>query len=366
MKYEDTVDFSPLVELNKKPTHDLLYAILWILAVFGIIILGAVVSSIAIQLFGYFGIFAGLGLVIYSSIQQNKKRNAALEHFAAVNSWQYSIVYQQINKPGSVFSLGHSKTMHHIFSGTKRALPFNFYTYSYVVGYGKNEQIYDLQVFELTLPRTLPHMVIDSLVESGNGGQSTLPIDFAVSQKIELEGDFSEYFSLYAPDNYGITALTVLAPDVMETLMKFAAKCDIEIIQNKLYFYWPDIPENQKAFQDEFTTVDQVLDQTLKKLTKSDIYAAKNQEMVQSNARQAGGRLIKSWWNSTSMIALYVSILAIAYGSGALIGGDAGVTISFIAFVLIMIGGIIYALSYVARSASRARKRNDLKDRKYS
>lgn len=363
---EKPVDYSPLVGLTNKSGFSIVKVIAFIVGDFSIIILGAIVSSVAIQLIGYFGIFAGLGLFIYSSIQQNKKIDALMAQFALVNSWQYTAVNRQVKNVGTVFSVGHSKSMQNIFSGTKRDLPFSFYTYSYVVGYGKNQQVYDLQVFELTLPRTLPHMVIDSLVESGNGRGSTLPIEFAESQKIELEGDFSKYFALYAPDNYGITALTVLAPDVMETLMKFAASCDIEIIQNKLYFYWPSIPKNQKSYQDAFTTVDQVLDQTLKKLTKSDIYATKNHAMVQSKASTSGGRLVRSWWNSTTKTALSVVLLTFAYGSGALLGGDSGAVVNFITFVFIIVGGIVYVISLGIQATSRAKKRNDLKDRKFS
>jgi hypothetical protein len=366
MKQENVVDFSPLAELNKHKSHDILYAFVWIVAVMAVIILGALWSSVAVQLIGYFGIFVGLGLFIYSSIQTNKHRRAILAQFAAVNSWQYSEGSRDVSKVGTVFSLGHSRNMQNIYMGTSHGLPFRLYTYSYVVGYGKNQQIYDLQVFELALPRSLPHMVIDSLVEGGNGGRSTLPIEFAESQKIELEGDFSKYFSLYAPDNYGITALTVLAPDVMETLMKFAASCDIEIIQDRLYFFWPDIPGSQKSYQDIFTTVNQVLDQTLRKLTTSDIFASKNQAMVQSKASMSGSKLVKSWWNSTTKLGLMITGMIIAYSSSALVGGDAGITINFISFIMIAIGGLTYVISYIGQGIARAKKRSDLKDRKFS
>ncbi len=65
-------------------------------------------------------------------------------------------------------------------------------------------------------------MIIDSLVEEGNGNSSTLPIIFDRSQRLVLEGDFYKYFMLYAPDTYGITALTIIAPDAMEILMRHA------------------------------------------------------------------------------------------------------------------------------------------------
>ncbi|MCX6727379.1 MAG: hypothetical protein NTX11_01010 [Candidatus Saccharibacteria bacterium] len=360
------IDFSPLDSLNNKSGLDINFAILFILGIFGIIFGGAILSSVAIQLIGYFGILVGIGIFIYKSSQQSKAYNAALAQFATVNSWQFQTFGRDIDKIGTIFSLGHGRQMNSIYSGVNHDLPFQFYTYNYTIGYGKGQQIFDLQVFELTLPRALPHMIIDSLVEDGNHQASTLPIDYDESQKIELEGDFSKYFALYAPDNYGITALTVLAPDVMETLMQFAASCDIEIIQNKMYFYWPLVPGNKKAFQDMFASVDQVLNQTLRKLTSSDIYATPNQATIQSTASNQSNMLVKSWWNSTTKTAAFVIFLTLAYGSGALLGGDAGVVVNFITFVALIIGGIAYTLSYVVRGASRARKRNNLKDRRYS
>ncbi len=366
MKQENVVDFSPLAELNKHKSSDNLYIIVWIVIVSVVIVLGAFTKSVILQIISYFGIFVGLGFYVYSSYQADKKQQAVFTQFAAVNSWQYSEGSQDVSTVGTVFSLGHSRYMQNIYMGWSHGLPFRLYTYNYSVGYGKNEQYYDLQVFELTLPRSLPHMVIDSLVEGGNGGRSTLPIEFAESQKIELEGDFSKYFSLYTPDDYGITALTVLAPGVMETLMKFAASCDIEIIQDRLYFFWPDIPGSQKSYQDIFTTVNQVLDQTLRKLTTSDIFASKNQAMVQSKASILGSKLVKSWWNSTTKIALFVVLLTITYGSGALLIEDIGAAMGFITFAIVIIGGVIYVVSLGFQAVSRSKKRNDLKNRKFS
>src|SRR5690606_5391781 len=94
-----------------------------------------------------------------------------------------------------------------------------------------------VMVAAIELPHHMPHMVIDSLVEDTD--ISVLPVRFARSQKIDLEGDFYKYFAVYAPDRRELDALIVLAPDVMLTLLEQGAKGDIEFIDKRLYVYLP-------------------------------------------------------------------------------------------------------------------------------
>jgi hypothetical protein len=107
-----------------------------------------------------------------------------------------------------------------------------------------------------------------------------LPMQFSQSQRIHLEGDFSRYFALYAPDTYAITALTILAPDVMEIVMRYAGLCDIEIIDDKVYFYWPGVEVSVKSFENKFGTVQAVLAETYTKLSTSDVFAQQSQKRI--------------------------------------------------------------------------------------
>jgi hypothetical protein len=122
-----------------------------------------------------------------------------------------------------------------------------------------------------TLPRTLPQMVIDSHLDGGLANGSVLPITFDPSQRITAEGDFSKYFSLYAPSTYAVSLLSIIGPDVMQVLLERASGCDIEIIDQYMYFYWPFVSDSRAEYERMFTTADAVLQEVQRKLVSGDI-----------------------------------------------------------------------------------------------
>src|SRR3990167_9321722 len=158
---------------------------------------------------------------VVSIWKKTKKRNKqALIDFASVNTMRYIPASASASvKPGTLFEAGHSRRYGDTISGTLNGLLFEVYPYTYETGSGKHRQSHDAMIFEFTLPRVVPHFVIDSELED------VIPLVFHSSQKIELEGNFHKYFDLYAPDSYNITALTLLAPDTMEVLMQHSALC---------------------------------------------------------------------------------------------------------------------------------------------
>lgn len=89
-----------------------------------------------------------------------------------------------------------------------------------------------LGYFAITLPRRLPHMVLDA---TRNGrGMVTRP---RAGQALSLEGDFDSHFRLYAPNGYERDALYVFTPDLMALLIDEAGDLDVEIRDNQLIVY---------------------------------------------------------------------------------------------------------------------------------
>lgn len=244
--------------------------------------------------------------------RQIEINDKAVNEFVSENGLKYEASLGDItdSMPGSLFKIGESKQVKQVIYGNLWGYKVYLFTYEYAVRSGKSNRKYDATIVEITLPRKLPHMVIDSLVESGNGGLSTLPINFDKSQKINLEGDFYKYFSLYAPDSYGVSALTILAPDAMEALLKHAAFCDIEIIDDRLYFYWPDIPINGKSFEEKFVTVEQVLVEIGKKISKGNIFGNLTQAKVHSVTAKNGIRL-KNYFNPWLYVVSFIPMVGI-------------------------------------------------------
>jgi hypothetical protein len=315
-----------------------------------------------------FIIFLFIGACVYLYKSDSKKtlqidihNQKVFTDFAALNNFQYYFEDTRQRSPGTIFNLGDTRKANHIISGQLNNLSFLCYQYSYIIRGGKSAALFDVQIMELTLPQKLPHMIIDSLVENGNGQLSTLNIEFDKSQKLELEGDFYKYFSLYAPDKYGISALTVIAPDVMEVLMKHASTCDIEIIDNKLYFYWPDVAMSGSDYEEKFSTVNEVMRKIQDHLTDSNIYANSTQAIPQGTTAVAGERLKKgkNWLTITGTASL-IYIFGIVVPLSAIAPDVAGLMVLPLT-VLILIGALY--LLYIDKKKEKLRK--ELQARRY-
>jgi hypothetical protein len=87
----------------------------------------------------------------------------------------------------------------------------------------------------IPLDRMLPHMALSAKRGGASAGALGLvPLD-ATPQS--LEGDFDEWFTLYAPDGYERDALYVFTPDLMALLIDEVSLFDVEVIDDRLYVY---------------------------------------------------------------------------------------------------------------------------------
>jgi hypothetical protein len=82
----------------------------------------------------------------------------------------------------------------------------------------------------MLLDKHVPQIYLDS--RKGGGRRARYIVDR--SQRIGLEGDFDNYFSLYAPKGAETLALSIISPDLMETLMAVAGDYDIELYRDRL------------------------------------------------------------------------------------------------------------------------------------
>ena len=78
--------------------------------------------------------------------------------------------------------------------------------------------------------------MLDATSNNGLFG-SNLPATFDRDQKLSLEGDFDQYFSLYCPEGYEQDALYLFTPDIMARFIDHAAALDVEIVDDWLFLY---------------------------------------------------------------------------------------------------------------------------------
>lgn len=313
--------------------------------------------------FGIIGFFIVLITTIVLAVAEINKPNQIdfnnkeiFEKFASMNNFGYRFEDSTPRSPGSIFEYGINRKATHIITGNFRDLPFAFYKYSYIIRGPRTARKSDLQIIELTLPRKAPHMVIYSLVDYAIK-RANLKISFDRSQKLKLEGDIYQYFDLYASDKSGISALKAIAPDIIEVLMKYSAKCDVEIIDNKIYFYWPRIATTQQEYETYFTTVGMVLDKIQKILISNNFSA----QQSQSNAHDqdaAGYPKIKQH-KTGSYIIIILSIFLLI-----IISSSINLTIGLILILVFTVLAIALLLHTVFADVKKSKLEKEFLKRK--
>lgn len=208
-------------------------ALLTIIFIVGPIILGQVAPGILgtyrpTPLAAY-SVLAPVGVVFLAWFSfmdewlRQRVYNRGVARFAEANSLTpldeqelFQHIPPSVRRPGSYnhkvagysFSLDHTKVI--------------IFDYSYSVGSGKNRENYAFAVACITLSKQYPHVFLDGHANGKND-------HYARSQRLELEGDFSKYFDMYMPEGAAAGALTVLSPDVMQTLIDQGRPFDLEL-----------------------------------------------------------------------------------------------------------------------------------------
>lgn len=94
-------------------------------------------------------------------------------------------------------------------------------------------------VVKLEIQAEFPHLYLDAHNNDiGEGYRRT--------QRLQLEGNFNEYFNLYLPDGDQVDVLSVVTPDIMQVLMDSGRPYDIEIIGHNVF-----ICSRQPIYQQE-------------------------------------------------------------------------------------------------------------------
>ncbi len=241
----------------KKDTPKIAMEQAWVYPVSGIASgLFAIVftSFIAVQFPSYWFVTLALGVTIGGIVWNltyvyGKKqiiRRYQLYNFSRVNNFAYipklasgSPWGKVPQQPGMIFGIGHSERIADQISHEQH---FELANYYYVTGSGKNQQSHDWAYLKVPLKRRLPHMVLDAKKNNSKVfgfSLSNLPISFKKDQTLQLEGDFNNYFTLYAPKQYERDALYVFTPDLMALLIDETHQYDVEIIDDVLYVYSP-------------------------------------------------------------------------------------------------------------------------------
>ncbi len=358
MQATENINISALTRLGKIKFHG--WALFWALAwwVPAILIAMLFESKILAVIFTFLwlvGIGICLAIMIVGVKKYQKHKAALVAQLCQDNGWQFWVKPEIAieNLTGSIYKHGDKKEINYKIASQLDNFSFDIYEYSYVEGSGKSRTNYQLLIMDIPIERQWPHIIIDSFLESGYLG-SALPFDIEMMemQEFKLEGDFYKYFSVFAPKGTQIETLSMITPDVMQSLMNSVAKGDIEIIDQHLLFYWP-IVNGRPPFEDLFATVLAFTSQVKKKVSAN---------TVTSQAPVLSPKTESEELSAVGKIVTVIVLITLAAGFILALSTRVGMTIFLLFTILIMaiaILAIIFSQRRKNKLTNQLRERNE-------
>jgi hypothetical protein len=216
-----------------------------ILVVFGIVMLGVLAtifaevarsggSALPVMVTVLVLVVAGGTAIGWFSWRAARIRRYRLGMFAQANGMEYTDRVAAPALPGMIFGLGTGRLSSDVVRG-RRPRFVEFGNYQYTVKHGKSSTTYRWGYVAVKLDVPLPNIVLDALGNNGFG--SNLPTSFQREQRLSLEGDFDQHFTLYCPAGYEQDALYLFTPDIMARFIDHAAELDVEIVDDWMFLY---------------------------------------------------------------------------------------------------------------------------------
>lgn len=250
-------------------------------------------------------------VVLHYIFHGSKKQQARLVYFAKDNDFTYTET-ETIKELGVFSEIGKNRRYTDIIAGSYNKKSFTICNLTYVTGSGKSEQEHKVGVVEVTLPKKLPNIFLDSKANDFVQGFG-LSRYISGSQKLSLEGNFDDYFTLYAPANYERDALYFLTPELMALLVDKGSDFDFEIIGNTLKFYKTDgFTHTQAQYELLFKLIDSLGGEFIENTARyADDKSAVQYEVVREGRELSANRLPKIiiWVFKTAITVAIILIM---------------------------------------------------------
>lgn len=214
------------------------------------------IESILVAIFISSMFWVLIALIFFSFVRTGKKRLAA-EKFCQDNNFKFTPFMTVKDEKGALFQKGDSRLASNGISGVINGNGFILFDYRFMTGSGKNRATHYFKVVKIRLAKKFPHIFLDNKRDGSLGA-----LEFDRSQKLTLEGDFNQYFSVYGPKEYEIEVLQILNPLVMQTLIDIKEPVDIEILNDNLYIYDKGQKIKKETMQALFHAVETIVDST--------------------------------------------------------------------------------------------------------
>lgn len=221
-----------------------------------------VTGNVGVAIFVLIGLIAVLYVpAIRREVRPLWATGIAMRQLAAKNDMRYVEVakpsYDKHFLPATA-KLGLWERHEQIVKGTYKKYPFETYVDTFRHPFANRTSRVATRVYSLTLPLEMPHIFMRNQ-QSGNKFIGALPRNFDDDQRVSLEGNYQQWFTVYTHRRTRTEALTLLAPNVMATLIDSNLKFDVEFVGNKLYLYTSDYYTTTQELQEAFSTLDALI-----------------------------------------------------------------------------------------------------------
>lgn len=245
---------SDIQTINYEPLHDMSHAfgkvfkttLHGIGLALNIVVLVLCIVLAELQLLPVVAWLAILYMMFIGS-RVSKYRNNVWTTFGAVNGWSIDVASPETVLLPPSLQYGRSHSFSSVLEASLGPINAELFTYQCVTSVGRNEQTHVFTVAKVPLPVQLPHILL--VAKSGHPDLREVMVD---QEKLTLEGDFDQYFTLSLEKGHEVDVLAILTPDVMQTLIQYNQKEDIEIIGANAYF----ISRNDKR---DYTDTEQLI-----------------------------------------------------------------------------------------------------------
>ncbi len=241
----------------------------------------------------------------------SRNRLIKLYKFSKENNAQLIVKQQGAGYPGIVFNEGYEQVI-------REALVFpdgrEVGNYTYVTGSGKSRTLHTWGYMRIKLVRRLPHMILDAKKNNLFGTAfAGLPVSLRPDQAMKLEGNFNEFFTLYAPKGYERDALYVFTPDVMSALVDYGATHDIEVVDDSLIFYSKNFIALQKeeGLKAALNVLSKVSEEIIE---QGDYYADERIGNRSANIIAESGRRLRTRLGIASILVVVFYLAYVAWG----------------------------------------------------
>lgn len=192
--------------------------------------------------------WAGLGIIAFAFVLlgsivavaiSNARRwwtRRAAAALALARGWHFELEVDPSFFRGTLFSAGtRGRVETAMHTHDPRMIEVGNYTFMADAGRSL-KGVDQIGYVRMVLNNELPHMYLQA---QGRTRPRPYEVAFDRARRIDLEGDFVQYWRLCVPPGHEQDAYYVFTPDLMQTLVDVVPGFDVEIIGTEMYLYAP-------------------------------------------------------------------------------------------------------------------------------